>query len=71
MNALIPNLLTPRQLADTLKVCPVTLRRWTAAGRIPVMVIAPRVVRYDLDAVLAAIRSSVNKPGRGKAVSRG
>jgi predicted site-specific integrase-resolvase len=58
MQSDVPNLLTPRQLADTLKVCPVTLRRWTAAGRIPALVLAPRVVRYDLKQVLAALDRS-------------
>lgn len=49
------DLLTRPELAARLGVRPDTIARWTRAGRIPARRLSPKVVRYDLAAVLAAL----------------
>lgn len=48
-------MLTTREIAEALNVCPATTRRWTKEGRIPSIVISPRVIRYNLETVLKAL----------------
>lgn len=45
-------LLTPSQIASALQVKKTTILEWSRAGRIPVIRLSKRVVRFDLDAVL-------------------
>jgi excisionase family DNA binding protein len=52
-----PQLLTKRELANTLKVTTRTIETWVASGRIPAIRISPRCVRFELGAVLNHIRS--------------
>ena len=59
------HLLSQTALAKALKVCPVTVSRWTTARIIPCHRVG-RIVRYDLAAVLAAIAKAENKKGRNK-----
>ena len=42
-------------LAERLHVRPSTISRWTRRGKIPVMRLTPKVIRYDLAAVLSAL----------------
>jgi len=44
-------LLTAGELASRLRVRPETIRRWSAAGLIPRLVISPKAIRYDWQAV--------------------
>ena len=53
-------LLSQEQLASVLSVHPITVSRWTVAGLIPCHRVG-RVVRYDLNAVLASIAKAQNK----------
>ena len=48
-------LLSQRELAEALNVCPESVSRWTKAKLIPVYRINKTFVRYDLSAVLSAI----------------
>ena len=56
----MPNseLLTAEELAERLRVKPDTVRIWTRAGRIPCVRITPKVVRYDVAAVLAKLSAA-------------
>ncbi len=48
-------LLTSRELAKHLRVKPETVRDWARRGRIPVLRLSPKVIRYNADAVIAAL----------------
>jgi hypothetical protein len=54
------HLLSQTALAKALKVCPVTVSRWTTARIIPCHRVGAKFVRYDLAAVLAAIAKAEN-----------
>ena len=51
-------LLTAEELADRLRVRPDTIKVWTRAGRIPCVRITPKVVRYDVEAVLSKLSAA-------------
>ncbi len=60
------DLLTRAELATRLGVKPGTIRRWSQAGRIPVRRLSPKVLRYDLAAVLTALETrpeSIHREG--------
>lgn len=42
-------------IAKLLAVRPSVVRDWGRDGKIPRIVLSPRTIRYDLDAVLAAL----------------
>lgn len=48
-------LLTTEELAERLQVQPDTVREWSRRGRVPVIRITPKVVRYDYAAVLSEL----------------
>ena len=52
------NLLTANQLAERLGVKPRTVKGWSQAGLIPASRLTPKVIRYDLDDVVAALKKS-------------
>lgn len=52
----MPEILTRDQLADRLQIHPDQVTKLTAEGRIPHMPIGPRLTRYNLDDVCAALR---------------
>ena len=58
-------LLSQREVAKALRVCSLTVSKWTAARVIPCHRIG-RVIRYDLAAVLAAIAKPTAKKGGNK-----
>lgn len=64
MNA--TDLLTTSEIAKRVKVSPTTIRSWTRRGLIPAVRLSRKVIRFNLDAVLAAV--AANAP---KGVSRG
>jgi excisionase family DNA binding protein len=49
-------LLTVNQLAERLQVRPRTVQKWARSGRLPAVLLSPKVVRFDWAAVLAALR---------------
>lgn len=61
MNAQRPphsaGLLTTAELARTLRITPETVRKWSRTGRIPAMRCSPKALRFDMDAVLAALKT--------------
>ena len=60
-----PNdLLTATELADRLRVKPSTVLDWHRAGRIPSVRLTPKVLRFNLGDVVAALR----RPALGEGV---
>jgi excisionase family DNA binding protein len=59
-------LLTARELAKRLRVSPETVRAWARRGCIPTLRLSPKVIRYNAEAVLAALSAT---PAKG--VARG
>lgn len=51
-------LLTAEDLAGRLHLRPSTIRQWAREGRIPVVRLTPKVVRYDLADVVRAFRDA-------------
>lgn len=58
------DLLTRAMLAEVLHVKPCTVSAWTRNGRIPAVRLSPKVVRYRLADVLAALERPDNRPAR-------
>jgi excisionase family DNA binding protein len=59
------NLLTQREVAKLLGICPETVCRWTRRGLIPCVRVGRRFLRYERPA-LAALLSS-RRDGKGDA----
>ena len=59
----VAELLTADELADRLQVRPSTIRRWAREGRIPTVRLTPKVVRYDLAAVVEAVQTDDGRQG--------
>ena len=51
-----PKLLSARELADHIGVSTRSIQNWCKAGRLPSISITPRCIRFDADAVAAALR---------------
>ena len=49
-------LLTAEQLAEQLSVSPSTVKTWSRSGLIPQIRISPKIIRFDPDAVIDALR---------------
>lgn len=47
--------LTARELAKRLGVRPATVREWHRSGEIPAIRLTPKVIRYNLDAVVESL----------------
>ena len=62
----VPELLTATELAERLRVSPETVRSWARRGCIPTMRLSRKAIRYNLEAVLAALSAT---PAKG--VARG
>jgi len=54
-------LVTTAEQAKALRICTETLRRWTRDGKVPCVRLSSRVVRYEPNAVLAALEAHANK----------
>ncbi len=50
------DLLTADQLANRLGVKPRTVRQWHQTGLIPATRLTPKVIRYNLDEVVASLQ---------------
>ena len=61
-------LLTAEELADRLRVQPGTVRQWSRRGWIPAVRLSPKVVRYELPAVIEAMtkRQTAGEVDRAK-----
>jgi excisionase family DNA binding protein len=57
------DLLTAAELADRLRVKPSTILEWQRSGRIPSIRLSHKVLRFDLDAVLTALRRHTSGEG--------
>lgn len=55
-------LLTARELASRLAVQPSTIRKWVRQGRIPEVVLSPKVRRFDYAAVVEALKHGHGTP---------
>lgn len=49
-------LLSKEQLGRLIGVKPGTVGRWSREGKIPRIVISPKIIRYDAAAVLSVLR---------------
>lgn len=49
-------LLTKEQVARLLNVRPCTVARWSVEGKLPRIVISPKVIRFNKNEVLKAVR---------------
>lgn len=66
-------LLTAEELALRVHVRPGTIRTWARLGRIPVVRLSPKVMRFDFEAVVASrrvSRSSEAVPPAGTSAER-
>jgi excisionase family DNA binding protein len=55
--------LTAAELAERLRVTTPTVLRWHRAGRIPVMRVTGKVLRFDLIEVLSVLKRSAEGEG--------
>ncbi len=51
----LTELITADEVAERLQVRPATVRQWARCGWIPTVRLSPKVVRYDLKAVVKAM----------------
>ncbi len=65
MHMLPRDLLDSADLAARLGVSPDTIRRWAREGRIPAIRVSRKVVRYQLDRVIACLESQDKADGQG------
>ena len=61
------DLLTAEQLAKRLGISPRTVKGWLQAGHIPATRLTPKVIRYELDDVVAALKERQEAKGVGNA----
>lgn len=57
---LCDELLTKEQVARLLRVKPGTISRWANEGKIPRIVLSPKIVRFDPAAVLSFLKGRQN-----------
>ena len=56
-------LLTADEIAERLRLRPRTIRQWARRGLIPAVRLSPKVVRFKLAAVVAAMRGRARRGG--------
>jgi len=61
--------LTPTELAALLQLRPSTIKSWAREGRIPSLRFSKGVVRFELEAVMAALKRA-SKPQAGEAKAK-
>ena len=59
-------LLKVQEVAEILGVQPMTVLKWVSQGRLPVVKISPRCLRFDLEAVLACLERFTVPAQEGK-----
>ena len=57
------DLLTAEQLANRLGVKPRTVKQWHQTGLIPATRLTPKVIRYNLDDVVASLQERQTAKG--------
>jgi excisionase family DNA binding protein len=62
--AIASELLTVAEVAERLRVHPRTAKKWYRAGRFPCVKVSPKVVRFDWEAVVAALKRRGAKKAR-------
>jgi excisionase family DNA binding protein len=62
-NSMSLELLTADEIAERLRLRPRTVRQWARRGLIPVIRLSPKVVRFELADVVAAVRSRAPRGG--------
>lgn len=60
------NLLTPSELGEIYKVSSKTISRWYKSGLIPAEVDQGQIVRFDREAVAAALKQAAVKSNKAK-----
>lgn len=58
------DLLTAEELGARLRVAPGTILGWARSGHIPAVRMSPKVVRFRLDEVVAALQRRTKRKGR-------
>ena len=58
-------LLTAEELAERLRIRPGTVRAWSRQRLIPRVQLSPKVIRYDLTAVVEALTESAARQLKG------
>lgn len=58
------SLLTDKQLAERLQISHWTVREWRRTGRIPAVVVSPKVIRFDYEDVVEALLRPESKTGQ-------
>ena len=56
-------LLTADEIAERLRLRPRTIRQWARRGLIPAVRLSPKVVRFELAPVVAAMRGRARRGG--------
>jgi hypothetical protein len=59
-------LLTVNQLADRLHIRPRTVKAWVQLGRIPVLRLSPKVLRFSWQAVVFALSERLRSQHDGQ-----
>ena len=54
-------LLTAQELAKHLRLSPETVHEWARSGAIPSLRLSPKVIRFDIKAVMSALASAPTK----------
>lgn len=57
------DLLTADELAERLRLRPSTVRIWARLGRIPSLRLSPKVIRFDVSAVVKALQARQSPKG--------
>ena len=57
-------LLTYDELADQLDVKPSTIKTWVRAGKIPGVRITAKIIRFDLEDVVKALKCCADESGQ-------
>ena len=52
------SLITTAELAERFQVTPTTIRQWVRDRRIPAIKVSRRIIRFDLQDVLATLKAS-------------
>lgn len=59
-----PATLTAEEVAEVIKMHPVTILRLAREGKIPCLRIGPRTIRFSMDAVMTALEENAAKGGK-------
>jgi len=57
---------TAKEIADRLGISEATIREWGRIGKIPRIVLSPKIIRYDWDSVLQSLKREKSQHGNDK-----